>query len=87
MSAALDVYPRVAMAILRHSRVAMTMEIYTQLPDRTTREALKRLSDLFDIGQADEPARPADEPGRRDEPGDDQDKAQYLLLYSPAARA
>jgi integrase len=31
--AALDVHPRVAMAILRHSRMAMTMEIYTQVPD------------------------------------------------------
>jgi hypothetical protein len=41
------------MAILRHSRVAMTMEIYTQVPDKTTREALKRLSDLFDLGQDD----------------------------------
>jgi hypothetical protein len=29
---ALDVHPRVAMAILRHSRMAMTMEIYTQVP-------------------------------------------------------
>ena len=43
--AALDVHPRVAMAILRHSRVALTMEIYTQVPDEATRAALKRLSD------------------------------------------
>jgi integrase len=27
--AALDVHPRIAMAILRHSRIALTMEIYT----------------------------------------------------------
>jgi integrase len=43
--AALDVHPRVAMAILRHSRIALTMEIYTQVPDEATRAALKRLSD------------------------------------------
>ena len=45
--AALDVHPRVAMAILRHSRIALTMEIYTQVPDKTTRDALKRLSDVL----------------------------------------
>jgi hypothetical protein len=27
------------MAILRHSRIAMTMEIYTQVPDKATRDA------------------------------------------------
>lgn len=36
------------MAILRHSRIALTMEIYTQVPDKTTRDTLKRLSDLFE---------------------------------------
>jgi integrase len=46
--AALDVHPRVAMQILRHSRIAMTMEIYTQVPDEVTRAALKRLSDELD---------------------------------------
>ena len=51
--AALDVHPRVAMAILRHSRIALTMEIYTQVPDKTTRDALKRLSDLLGNHQAD----------------------------------
>lgn len=45
--AALDVHPRVAMAILRHSRIALTMEVYTQVPDKTTRDALKRLSDFL----------------------------------------
>jgi integrase len=45
--AALDVHPRVAMAILRHSRIALTMEVYTQVPGKTTRDALKRLSDLL----------------------------------------
>jgi hypothetical protein len=35
------------MAILRHSRIALAMEAYTQVPDQTTRGALKRLSDLL----------------------------------------
>ena len=30
--AALDVHPRVAMQILRHSKIAITMEIYTEVP-------------------------------------------------------
>ena len=45
---ALDVHPRIAMAILRHSRIALTMEIYTQVPDKVTRDALRRLSDWLD---------------------------------------
>jgi integrase len=48
--AALDVHPRVAMQILRHSRIAITMEIYTQVPDATTRAALNGLSDELDQG-------------------------------------
>jgi hypothetical protein len=36
------------MQILRHSRIALTMEIYTQVPDEVTRAALKRLSDWLD---------------------------------------
>ena len=43
--AALDVHPRIAMAILRHSRSALTVEIYTQVPDKVTRDALRRLGD------------------------------------------
>ena len=61
--AALDVHPRVAMAILRHSRIALTMDIYTQVPDKTTRDALKRLFDLFDDSPAaDIDHRQGDEP-------------------------
>jgi hypothetical protein len=33
------------MRILRHSKIAVTMEIYTEVPDATTREALRRLGD------------------------------------------
>src|SRR5579864_3565837 len=43
--AALDVHPRVAMQILRHSKIAVTMEIYTEVPSAATREALKKLGD------------------------------------------
>lgn len=44
---ALDVHPRVAMAILRHSKIAVTMDIYSQVSAASTREALKRLGEAF----------------------------------------
>lgn len=44
MLAAPEVQPRLAMRILRHSKVAITMEIYTMMSDKTTRAALKLLS-------------------------------------------
>lgn len=40
---ALDAHPRVAMAILRHSKIALTMEVYAQVSSSDTRDALKRL--------------------------------------------
>jgi integrase len=40
---ALDVHPRVAMQILRHSQIAMTMKVYSQVPTAKTRSALERL--------------------------------------------
>jgi integrase len=43
--AALDVHPRVAMQILRHSKIDVTMEIYTHIPSELTRQALHRLGD------------------------------------------
>ena len=43
--AALDVHPRVAMQILRHSRIAVTMEIYTEATSEATRAALKKLGE------------------------------------------
>jgi hypothetical protein len=46
--AALDVHPRVAMQILRHSKVAVTMEIYTHIPSDLTRTALHRLGDQLE---------------------------------------
>jgi hypothetical protein len=36
------------MPILRHSWIALTMDIYTQVANMTTRDTLKRLSDLID---------------------------------------
>jgi integrase len=45
---ALDVHPRVAMQILRHSQIAMTMEIYSEVPTAKTRNALKRLGRKLD---------------------------------------
>ena len=41
--AALEEHPRVAMQILRHSQIAVTMEIYTEIPSAATREALRKL--------------------------------------------
>jgi integrase len=46
--AALDVHPRVAMQILRHSKIALTMEIYTEVPSAVTRDALKKLGSWLD---------------------------------------
>jgi integrase len=46
--AALDVHPRVAMQILRHSKIALTMEIYTEVPSAATRDALKKLGSWLD---------------------------------------
>jgi len=43
--AALDVHPRVAMRIMRHSQIAITMDVYTHVPSEETRDALKRLGD------------------------------------------
>ncbi|MGW1993223.1 site-specific integrase [Embleya sp. NPDC001921] len=45
---ALDVHPRVVMRILRHTKIAVTMEIYAQAPDKQTREALRSLGEWLD---------------------------------------
>ena len=67
--AALDVHPRVAMQILRHSRISVTMEIYTEATSAATRDALKRLGEELsphnDGGQVDDAPRKADD--REDE--------------------
>ena len=46
--AAPDVHPRVAMQILRHSKIAVTMEIKTEIPSAATREALGKLGQWLD---------------------------------------
>ena len=46
--AALDVHPRVATRILRYSKIAVTLEIYTEVPDQAARDALRRLGEQFD---------------------------------------
>jgi integrase len=53
--AAFDVHPRVAMRILRHTKFAITMEIYTQVPDQATQDALRQLSDALGDAGADLP--------------------------------
>ncbi|MFI5759130.1 tyrosine recombinase XerC [Streptomyces sp. NPDC051569] len=46
--AALDVHPRIAMQILRHSKIAVTMEVYTHVPSEATRRALRKLGKHLD---------------------------------------
>jgi integrase len=43
----LGVPPRDAMEILGHSRIAVTLEVYTAGDERSRREAIGKLSDLF----------------------------------------
>ena len=45
----LDVHPRVAMQILRHSRISITMDIYSQVAASSTREAVGRLGTTLAI--------------------------------------
>ncbi|HLI38850.1 MAG TPA: tyrosine-type recombinase/integrase [Streptosporangiaceae bacterium] len=48
--AALEVHPRVATQILRHSKIAVTMEIYTEVPSAATRDALRKLGQWLGSG-------------------------------------
>ncbi|GAA1015935.1 hypothetical protein Aple_010980 [Acrocarpospora pleiomorpha] len=48
--AALDVHPRVAMRILRHSQISVTMGVYTQIASPETRRALEPLNQSIDSG-------------------------------------
>ena len=41
--AALDVHPRVAMRVLRHAQIDVTMNVYTEVSDAKTLQALRRL--------------------------------------------
>ncbi|PRY00434.1 tyrosine-type recombinase/integrase [Allonocardiopsis opalescens] len=42
---ALDVHPRVAMQVLRHSQISVTMEVYAEVSSKETRAALRQLGD------------------------------------------
>jgi hypothetical protein len=44
----LDVHPRVALQTLRHSKIAVTMEICTEIPSAATRDALNKLGRWLD---------------------------------------
>jgi integrase len=49
---ALDVHPRVAMQILRHSKIAVTMEVYAEVVSASTKDALRRPGEQLDSGDA-----------------------------------
>lgn len=42
---AMDVHPRVAMQILRRSKIAVTMEVYAEVVSSSTKDALRRLGE------------------------------------------
>ncbi|HLI35907.1 MAG TPA: tyrosine-type recombinase/integrase [Streptosporangiaceae bacterium] len=46
--AVLDVHPRVVMRILRHAQIDVTMNVYTEVSDAKTLQALKRLGRQLD---------------------------------------
>jgi hypothetical protein len=59
------------MQILRHSRIAVTMEIYTEATSEATRDALKRLGDELSPPEAAPPADEADvDEHQGDKPGE-----------------
>jgi integrase len=45
---ALDVHPRVAMQVLRHSQITVTMQVYSEVPSDATKDALRRLGQSLD---------------------------------------
>jgi integrase len=52
---ALDVHPRVAMQILRHSQIAVTMNVYSEVSSTETREALRLLGEQLGDQGDDQP--------------------------------
>jgi Phage integrase family len=77
--ATLDVHQRVAMQILRHSKIAITMVIYTEVASAATRDALKKLAS----GSAPEPARCCTLLLHQDQKGRFRDRNQPCDLRSP----
>lgn len=57
--AALNVHPRVAQAILRHSRISTTMEVYTEVTSEQSRDALRQLGESLSDSE-DESLDPED---------------------------
>ena len=47
----MNVHPRVAMAILRHSQIAVTMDIYSQVSTESARQALLQLGSALGEGE------------------------------------
>jgi integrase len=47
---ALGVHPKVAQRILRHSQIAMTMEVYAEASEEEVREAVRKLSEAMGGG-------------------------------------
>lgn len=47
---ALGVHPKVAMRILRHSQIAMTMEVYAEAGEEEVRDAVRQLSEAMGKG-------------------------------------
>jgi len=45
---ALDVHPRVAMQVLKHSQITVTMQVYSEVPSDATKDALRRLGESLD---------------------------------------
>ena len=45
---ALDVHPRGAMQILRHSQIGVTMDVYSQVTSESTLRALKALGERLE---------------------------------------
>ncbi|MFI5684533.1 hypothetical protein [Streptomyces sp. NPDC051636] len=45
----LKAHPKVAQAILRHSRISMTMDVYTHVVGSDEREAVAMLAELLEI--------------------------------------
>lgn len=65
----MGVHPRTAMQILRHSRIALTMEIYSDVPDQATRNALGKLGDWLDRADAADDQADTAEDGSEDAAG------------------
>jgi hypothetical protein len=78
------VHPRVAMQILRHSRISLTMEIYTDVPDPATREALGKLGNFLD--QADEPSHAAGDDATEEPPEDAPESTESELGHRESVR-